>query len=252
VKIILRDLSFGFDKNPLFDHLNLALEEPGPVSVLGPSGCGKTTLLRLMAGFLSPQGGTLLLDGGASASAGGIAPVSFVFQESRLLPWLTVFRNILLPMERVLGRERAESRARHFLRLVSLEDKAEAYPGELSGGQKQRVSLARGFAYPAKLILMDEPFQSLDIPLRIELMEMTRSLLEAEPRLAVIVTHDPREAIYLARRAIVLGRGGVVFDEEIALSREERRYASSASSGLEARLLRALEGKTEKRQGGAE
>jgi NitT/TauT family transport system ATP-binding protein len=245
VKVILEDLSFGFDKNPLFEHLNLKLEEPGPVSVLGPSGCGKTTLLRLMAGFLSPQGGTLLLDdGGASDPSGGIAPVSFVFQESRLLPWLTVFNNILLPMERVLGREGAESRVRRFLRLVSLENKAEAYPNELSGGQKQRVSLARGFAYPAKLVLMDEPFQSLDIPLRIELMEMTRSLLEAEPRLAVIVTHDPREAIYLGRRIIVLGGGKVVFDEEVALSREERRYASPAGSGLEARLLRALEGKT--------
>jgi NitT/TauT family transport system ATP-binding protein len=244
VKVILKDLSFGFDKTLLFDHLNLELTDPGPVSLLGPSGCGKTTLLRLMAGLLSPREGTLRLDDeGASDPAGGIAPVSFVFQESRLLPWLTVFKNILLPMERVLGRERAESRARRFLRLVSLDDKAEAYPEALSGGQKQRVSLARGFAYPAKLILMDEPFQSLDIPLRIELMEMTRSILEVEPRLAVIVTHDPREAICLGRRIIVLSRGGIVLDRELTLSGEERRYASPANSALEALLIRALEGK---------
>jgi NitT/TauT family transport system ATP-binding protein len=248
MKLILEDLSFGFDNNPVFDRLNLELGERGPVSILGPSGCGKTTLLRLVAGLLTPQGGTLRFEAGPavepspSGPSGRIAPVSFVFQESRLLPWLTVFKNLLLPMERVLGREAAEDRARLFLRLVSLENKGEAYPEELSGGQKQRVSLARGFAYPAKLVLLDEPFQSLDIPLRIELMEMTRSLLEAEPRLAVMVTHDPREAIYLGRRIIVLGRGGIVFDEEITLSREERRYASAANSGLEARLLRALGG----------
>ncbi|MDR2103931.1 MAG: ATP-binding cassette domain-containing protein [Treponema sp.] len=241
MKIILEDLSFGFGKNPLFDHLNLELEEPGPVTILGPSGCGKTTLLRLMAGLLLPLAGTLRLEG-IPFPSGGIAPVSFVFQESRLLPWLTVFKNILLPMERILGREAAENRARFFLRLVSLEHKAEAYPEELSGGQKQRVSLARGFAYPAKLVLMDEPFQSLDIPLRVELMEMTRSLLEAEPRLAVMVTHDPREAIYLGRRIIVLGRRGIVLDEEITLSREERRYAAAGNRDLEARLLRALGG----------
>jgi NitT/TauT family transport system ATP-binding protein len=141
-----------------------------------------------------------------------------------------------------MGKTAARSRALEFLRRVSLEDKADAYPAELSGGQAQRVSFARAFAYPAPIILMDEPFQALDIPLRIQLMETARSLLEQEKRLAVLVTHDPREAIFLGRRVLALGdRGqGIVYETEVGLSREDRSYGSPAQAELEARLLARL------------
>jgi NitT/TauT family transport system ATP-binding protein len=204
--------------------------------LLGASGCGKTTLLRLMAGLLEPSGAdpdsVVVRDG----------EVSFVFQESRLLPWRTVLENVSLPLERSLGRAAARDRALEFLRKVSLEDRAGAYPAELSGGQAQRVSFARAFAHPAPIILMDEPFQALDIPLRLRLMETTRSLLEQENRLAALVTHDPREAIFLGRRILILGSHGqgIVYETAVDLSREDRAYGSPAQASLESQLLKVL------------
>jgi NitT/TauT family transport system ATP-binding protein len=208
------------------------------VALLGASGCGKTTLLRLMAGLLKPSAGGSVIE--------RTGEVSFVFQEHRLLPWYTVLENVSLPVERSMGRAAARDRALQFLCRVSLEDKAGAYPAELSGGQAQRASFARAFACPAPIILMDEPFQALDIPLRIRLMETTRSLLEQEKRLAVLVTHDPREAIFLGRRILVLGGGGrgIVYETLADLSGPDRAYGSPVQARLEARLLEALSGET--------
>jgi NitT/TauT family transport system ATP-binding protein len=235
VSIWLRDVGFGFEKDkPLFRHFSLDIGDEGPVVILGSSGCGKTTLLRLMAGLLKPDEGT----------AGREGEPSFVFQENRLLPWYTALENTMLPIEGRLGEGRlgkssARERALRFLRLVDLEEKAAAYPAELSGGQARRASIARAFAFPSPVIFMDEPFQSLDVPLRLQLMDMVRSLLAEERRLAVMVTHDPREAVYLGRRVLVLGRPpeGIVFDECIDLKPEERSYGSAVAGKLEAHLL---------------
>ena len=225
----LHRLGFDFSGKPLFEGLSLTLGEENPTVILGPSGCCKTTLLRLMASLLKPRSGEIRFwrslpatEGPSIAGAGALStadlfdadqrseesprgaspplpamegpapPVSFVFQEPRLLPWYLVLENVMLPLNRSLGREEAESRARHFLGLVSLDDKLRSYPRELSGGQQQRVSMARAFAHPATLILLDEPFQSLDIPLRLELMDLLLDLLHREQRRAVAVTHDPR------------------------------------------------------------
>jgi NitT/TauT family transport system ATP-binding protein len=253
VPLRLQGLDFGFTEKPLFRGLSLTLGAENPTVILGPSGCGKTTLLRLMAGLLKPRAGEIRLGPELSPGAeeaelspGAGAAVSFVFQEPRLLPWYRVLENVSLPLRRLLGREAAEARARHFLRLVSLEDKLRAYPGELSGGQQQRVSMARAFAYPAPLVLLDEPFQSLDIPLRLELMDLLLDLLRGEQRRAVAVTHDPREALYLGERVLVLAQppGGIVLDEVVPLRREDRRFGSPAPGGLEARLLTGLGAKT--------
>jgi NitT/TauT family transport system ATP-binding protein len=128
------------------------------------------------------------------------------------------------------------------LNLVSLEGKENTFPHKLSGGERQRASIARAFAYPSRLLLMDEPFQSLDIPLRLELMETTLSLLDAEPRLAVMVTHDPREALYLGSRIIVFGGnpGGIVYDGPVDLDRERRDYGSPELIEREKKLIGLL------------
>jgi NitT/TauT family transport system ATP-binding protein len=204
--------------------------------LLGASGCGKTTLLRLIAGLLKPSDQKSVIERSGD--------VSFVFQEHRLLPWYTVLENVSLPLEQSMGKAAARDRAAQFLRRVSLEDKAGAYPSELSGGQAQRASFARAFACPAPIILMDEPFQALDIPLRVRLMETALSLLEQEKRLAVLVTHDPREAIFLSRRILILGNGGrgIVYETGVDLSRRDRFYGSPAQARLEARLLAILSG----------
>jgi NitT/TauT family transport system ATP-binding protein len=228
VELALKNVAFGYDgpeHKTLFTDLSLTVGQESPVVILGPSGCGKTTLLRLMAGLLRPAAGEIHGRPAAGAQA-------FVFQEDRLLPWLRVLDNVMLPIREALGEAQARERARIMLERFSLADKEAAYPGNLSGGQRQRVSLARAFAFPAPLMFMDEPFQSLDYPLRLELIDRVRGLLEAEPRLLIMVTHDPREAILLGERIIVLGRPpeGIVFDE-----REERDRLT-----LEKRLLEAL------------
>jgi NitT/TauT family transport system ATP-binding protein len=236
--IRVKDLSFGFGNKPVFKNLSFTLGDPAgapdnPAVFLGPSGCGKTTLLRLMAGLLVPSDGEMRVEGEAGPA------VSFVFQEPRLLPWKTVLANVTLPIEERLGRAKAAERAGHFLALVSLEDKLDALPEELSGGQRQRVNLARAFVCSAPVILMDEPFQSLDLPLRGQLMDLTAALLEESPRTLVAVTHDPREALYLGRRVLVLGKkGGIVFDSPVP-------ETGSCRTGLEGRLLEALIRETE-------
>jgi NitT/TauT family transport system ATP-binding protein len=254
--IVLQNCSFGYRSGggvvPVFKNLSLVLDPEtaaaNPVVILGPSGSGKTTLLKLMAGLLAPE--TENRDHRAGVSpAENTAFVnalsgSFVFQESRLIPWLSALENVYLPLKRTMGREDGEKRARNFLELVSLAGKIGALPGELSGGEQQRVSIARAFAYPAPVIYLDEPFQSLDIPLKLELLEMTRSLIEREGRLAVVVTHDPREAVFLGRRIIVLGKNaaGIVFDERVDILPEERAFGTEAQGRLEARLLSVLKG----------
>jgi NitT/TauT family transport system ATP-binding protein len=170
---------------------------------------------------------------------------------------MSALENAALPIEKPLGREAARERARYFLELAGLGDKAHSRPGELSGGQRQRVNLVRAFAFPSPVILLDEPFQSQDIPLKLQLMDLVMTLLDRERgRLAVVVTHDPREAVYLGRRIIVLGRPKAVgatdvidesatvpvFDETLSLAPEDRAYLSPAQLGLERRLLGALQG----------
>jgi NitT/TauT family transport system ATP-binding protein len=243
--ISIRFLSFAFGPRYIFRKFNLELGDESPVAILGASGCGKTTLLRLIAGLLKPlEGEVEILPEGAPDQS----PVSFVFQEPRLLPWLDVLGNTALPIRFLLGREEGDDRARHFLEMVGLADKAGSPPAELSGGQRQRAGLARAFAYPSPILLLDEPFQSLDIPLRIQLMDLTLRLLEESPRLTALVTHDPREAVYMGRRILALGRKpgedhcGVIFDETLNLSREDRAYGSSAQGSMEKRLLAVMAG----------
>ena len=232
---VLDSATFGFGSPELFSGFSLDLEEGSTTALMGPSGCGKTTLLHLIAGLYAPSSGT------AARGAEGVLS-AYIFQEPRLFPSRTLLQNVAIPIEKTFGRPGALERAGRFLSLVGLGGREGAYPDELSGGQRQRAALARAFAYPAPLILMDEPFQSLDLPLRIQLMDLISELLATEPRTALFVTHDPREAIYAADRVIAL-RGKpveVALDERIGLARKDREYASSAGAVLEARLFAAL------------
>ena len=259
MKICARNLSFGYGGNLLFDQFSADFDTAGagrPLVILGPSGCGKTTLLKLLGGLLIPGKGRIIyscgavqnetvqmtIEGGDSGPLAVTPKTAFMFQEPRLLPWLTVLENISLPLEKDLGREKARERAKHFLSLVFLDDKEGAYPGELSGGQAQRVSMARAFAWSSPALFMDEPFQSLDIPLRISLMDMVLSLLEKGKRLLVAITHEPRDAIYMGGRIIILGKPGegIVFDRAVDLDSEDRAYGSPAAGELEREIIKAL------------
>ena len=236
-KIIFSDFSFTYNSSELCDS-KTGIDGYRPLVILGPSGCGKTTLLKLIAGALPLSSNTSK----HSMISKSNESVSFIFQEPRLLPWFSILENISILLYGFFDKNKAMERAMHYLKLVSLENEACSFPDKLSGGQRQRASIARAFAYPSDLLLMDEPFQSLDIPLRIELMELFLSLLEKEKRLGMLVTHDPREAIFMGNRIMVLGHAphGIVFDEVINLSKEDRVYGSTAAAETEKRLIEGL------------
>ena len=251
MKISVRELCFRYTDKYIFKNMNGELDggDSGrPLVILGPSGSGKTTLLKLLGGLLKPESGELIFHGEAISKDSEESPrTSIIFQEARLLPWLTVLENISMPIKKIYGNEKAIERARYFLSCVSLEEKESAYPSSLSGGEAQRVSMARAFAWPASILLMDEPFQSLDIPLRILLMDLTLSLLEKEKesgktRLPIMVTHDPREAVYSGGRVIILGKAdaGIVYDRKLELPIENRIYGSAVSEELERKMIEAL------------
>lgn len=157
--------------------------------ILGASGCGKTTLLHAVA-----------------EDIGKLSPVAFVFQEPRLLPWSSLARNLSIPLVGA-GYDSLEAvnRAEEYLALVGLEDRVNDRPGALSGGERQRVSIARAFAMPASLLLMDEPFQSQDTVTKGQLMSLVKRLQDREKRTILAVTHSVTEAEYLGDELLLLG-----------------------------------------------
>ena len=196
--------------------VSLALSEGEFVALLGPSGCGKSTLLSLIAGLDRPTAGTVKVDGGRPA---------LVFQEGELLPWLTVERNVELPMR--LGGVPRDERRRHatrLLRLVHLEGFGQSRPHQLSGGMRQRVALARALAQRADVLLMDEPFGALDAITRDILHEDLTRIHAATGVTIIFVTHNVREAVRLGDRVVLLtSRPGRVSGEwEVDLPRPRR------------------------------
>ncbi|WP_245454333.1 ABC transporter ATP-binding protein [Aquabacter cavernae] len=188
--------------------------EPGEViCLLGPSGCGKTSLLRLAAGIEMPDSGRIAIDGQEVAGPSAFVPperrgIGLVFQDYALFPHLTVLDNVKFGLARV-PRAAADMEARAALARVGLEDHAGAYPHELSGGQQQRVALARALAPRPGILLMDEPFSGLDRRLRDQVREDTLDVLRDVRATAIMVTHDPEEAMRLADRIVLLRAGRI-------------------------------------------
>jgi iron(III) transport system ATP-binding protein len=183
------------------------------ICLLGHSGCGKTTLLRLIAGLEAPDAGRVEIDGEALSAPGVFVPperrrIGLVFQDYALFPHLSVLANVLFGL-RDASRGERESRALTALRRVGLQHKARAYPHTLSGGEQQRVALARALAPQPRLLLLDEPFSNLDRRLRDQVRDDTLRLLRASGTTAVVVTHDPEEALRIADRIVLMHRGRV-------------------------------------------
>lgn len=194
--------------------LNLELKQGEIGCLLGSSGCGKSTVLRAICGFEPIKGGQILLrDKVVSSPSIHIPPsqrrIGMVFQEFALFPHLTVLDNIAFGLQHLAGPKRTAV-ALEWLKRVALSDKADAYPHELSGGQQQRVALARAMAPEPDLILLDEPFSSLDIELRERLASETRDILKANNITALLVTHDQYEAFAIADKTGVMAQGKVI------------------------------------------
>jgi len=177
------------------------------VSIVGPSGCGKTTLLKALAGLLKPTGGTIRFQG--KVVQGVPDGLAIVFQEygRSLLPWATVNGNIELPLRyQSITSDECRRRVAESLQAVDLSGSGERYPWQLSGGMQQRVAIARALAYQPKLLLMDEPFASVDAQTRADLEDLVATLRDRFGITMVLVTHDIDESVYLSDRVIVLSR----------------------------------------------
>ena len=199
------------DQPPAVAALSLTAEQGEILALLGPSGCGKTTTLRLIAGFEVPDAGRVVIRGETMAGPERWVPpeargVGIVFQDYALFPHLTVAQNVGFGL-RQFGRSARQERLGQVLELVGLESFRRRYPHELSGGQQQRVALARALAPAPALLLLDEPFSSLDADLRAQMREEVEKILRNTGTTGIFVTHDQEEAFTLSDRVGVLNQG---------------------------------------------
>lgn len=212
----INNLTVKYGNNTVYDGFNLDIGDSGITCILGESGCGKTTLLNAVVGLI-PYGGEI-----------SPVTVSYVFQSPRLIPYISVLKNLL-----VVGAESDAATA--MLARVGLGDKLNAYPQTLSGGEAQRVSLVRAFLKKSDLLLMDEPFSSLDLKTKLSVMELFKSLQAEEGRSVLFVTHDIDEALYLSDRILVMRDGKIIKDLQ-----NEDKCEFGANSPLREIIIKTL------------
>lgn len=223
---------FGPDGAGMLALEGIDLEVPDGqfVSIVGPSGCGKSTLLSLVAGLRRPSRGTVLCQG-EPITAPMPRKIGMIFQEANLLPWLTAIDNVAFPLKlRGVPRDERRAAAAAMLKLTGLNGFEERYPHQLSGGMKQRVSIARGLVQDPAVLLMDEPFASLDEQTRMVLGDELLRIWSETRKTVLFVTHSLNEAVYLADRVIVLSArpGRVVDDVAVDLPRP-RSFAMTST-----------------------
>jgi NitT/TauT family transport system ATP-binding protein len=223
------------------------------VCVVGPSGCGKTTLLRCLAGLLTPTAGELSMDG--RPVTGPPRGMAVVFQEygRSLFPWKTVWENVELPLRyQGLPPARRRELVTDALRAVQMDDARTAHPWQLSGGMQQRVAIARAIAYQPQVMLMDEPFAAVDAQTRADLEDLIRSVWRQYGMTALFVTHDIDEAVYLGQRVVVLSSSPTVVQEDLAVDLPDERDQLTTRAGQRFAELRAhVYGQIQKAKTGA-
>lgn len=203
---ISKTFGSGPQQTRALDHIDLEVREGEFLAVVGPSGCGKSTLLQIAAGLAAPTQGSVRFNGEElTAPPPGIV---YLFQQysKSLFPWRTVIDNVAFAVEHRPGMSRAAAQAhsQRYLEMVGLADFAQSYPAQLSGGMQQRVTIARALAAEPRVLLMDEPFSSVDALTRMELHAIVQELWVRHRFTAVLVTHDVDEAVFLADRIAVL------------------------------------------------
>lgn len=211
MNISVKNLNKAYGNEEIFKNFNLDLYDDKVNCIIGKSGCGKSTFLNILAGLIEIQSGEVQ---GVS-----LKDISYIFQEDRLIEWLTVKENLELTLKKYYDRSIIDEKINQLLNLVGIYDIKDKYPNSLSGGMKQRVNIARAFGKPSKVILMDEPFKSLDYKLKYTIIDEFINLLNKEKRMVVLVTHDLDEAIYFQGNIIVFSNKPVevkgIFSKEL-------------------------------------
>jgi ABC-type nitrate/sulfonate/bicarbonate transport system ATPase subunit len=236
---VSKSLPAGRDRVPVLDGLSLTAQPGEIVALLGPSGCGKSTILRLVAGLETPSAGRIEIGDRPVTTTDERCAV--VFQEPRLLPWRSVADNVALGADRRRDREAEAAPAliERLLARVGLTDSARSHPHQLSGAMAQRVALARGLAAEPEVLLLDEPFASLDALTRLRMQDLLIEAWSDRKPTVLLVTHDVDEAIYLADRIVVLGGtrpASVVAQIPVTIARP-RDHADPAFFAIRARIL---------------
>ncbi len=241
--LVVRDLSAVFPDNngglQALGSVTFSVRPQEFICVLGPSGSGKSTLLRILAGLLPPSAGSVTFANGPHPQP---AKIGFVFQQANLMPWRTVLKNITLPLElEHVPAETAHRKARELVELVGLGGFEASLPRDLSGGMAQRVALARALVHEPDILLLDEPFGSLDALTRERMWSELSHIWQARQKTVIMVTHSIGESLFLADRVLVLSArpGRIKLDLKVDLPRpraDEMRY--TAHFGKLARKLK--------------
>lgn len=209
----------------VLEHIDLSVADGEIVVIVGHSGCGKSTLLKNIAGLERPTSGSITLDGTPITAPG--PDRTMIFQEHRLLPWMTVIDNVAFGLRGLPKAERLET-ARHYLDLVGLSEFERAYPAQLSGGMSQRAAIARALATKPEVLLLDEPFGALDALTKMDLQDEILNVRECEATTMVMVTHDIDEAVYLADRIVVMSNRPGKIEEIVPVEFGRPRERGSA------------------------
>ena len=239
--IEVEGLKVSYDgQHVVLDGVDMTVRENELVAVLGPSGCGKSTMLQVLSGLLRPVAGKATIDGKDMTGSNSDRPkVGYVFQDHRLLPWRTVAANLELVLEASgVPRDEWDARIDRYLDILQIGQFRDAWPMRLSGGQRQRVSIARALAIDPAVVLMDEPFSTLDEVTARTMRQQLVELWQESSRTIVFVTHSIREAIFLADRIVILTRRPARLLEELPVPLERpRRYEDAEITELESEIV---------------
>lgn len=222
----IKGLIKNYDSTEVFVGLNLTVKANKVTVIMGASGSGKTTLLNCIAG-LTPYDGEI----------SGVNSASFVFQEDRLVPFMSVYENLDFTLQKSVKKAERKEKILSMIKSVGLEDKINSIPDELSGGQKKRVSLARAFLSDSNLILMDEPLNSLDLGLKIKIAQLIETLTEKYNKTVIFVTHDIDEALTIADDIVVIGNGGTLYSHVFTSPSKNRNTLSDECNAVKGKLL---------------
>lgn len=220
MKLEVRDLAIAFDAHQVLKQINFKVKDGEFVSLIGASGCGKSTLFNALAGILSPQAGSIYVDG--EAVQGISAHFAYMPQNDLLLPWKTILDNVTLYARIHHHLKEAKTKAMQEMAVFGLQGYEHSYPDELSGGMRQRAAFLRTALCGAKIMLLDEPFGALDVITRNEMQDWLLKLRNEMNKTALLVTHDIDEALYLSDRIFILGERPATIIKEIDVSKCEK------------------------------